>query len=229
MEALEMTGRTVEEAIEKALKQLGVEREDVEIVVVDEGRAGILGLGSQPALVRVQLRSADVVDLAKETIEGLLRAMGVAAFVSLPERSGAGANEGAEGALSFNIDGEDAGLLIGRRGETLAAIQFLVSLILSRRLHGRANISIDVERYRERRAENLRAMANRMAERVAATGRTITLEPMPARDRRLVHIALASHPKVTTESVGEGEARMVTIIPKRGPRSPVHYSSRPAP
>ena len=217
MDSLEMTGRTVEEAIDKALQELGVELEDVEVVVVDKGRSGILGLGSGMARVLVQPRDPDIVDLAKETLEGLLRVMGVAASVGLPQRSSSWTSQkDPDAPLSFNIDGEDAGLLIGRRGETLASLQFVVNFILSRKAQDRVNIRVDVEGYRDRREESLRTMANRMMERAVSTGRTVHMEPMPARERRIVHMALSSSRKVSTESVGEGEARKVTIIPKPG-------------
>lgn len=229
MEALEKTGKTVEEAIEKALDELGVDHEDVEIVVVDRGRGGILGLGAGEARVRVTLKEelgpmadddledVDTIDAAKEAIENLLRGMAVDASVGLPQRSGGKRGEAA-GNTTFNIDGEDAGLLIGRRGETLSAMQFIVNFILSRRAEDRVGVSIDVEGYRERRYEQLRSLATRMAERVSSSGRTINLEPMPARERRIIHMALSGNPRVTTESVGERGERQVTIVPKRGAR-----------
>ena len=225
MRELEMTGRTVEEAIDKAVHQLGVAREDVEVVILDKGRGGILGLGAELARVRVSVRGIDAVDLAKRTIEDLLRTMGVSASVGLPERSSS-ADDRDPSVLSFNIDGEDAGLLIGRRGETLSSLQFVLNFILSRKTQTRTLVSIDVEGYRERRNEVLRSMAFRMAERAASTGRSVAMEPMPARERRIVHMALAEHAKVITESVGEGEDRRVTIVPKRMGGG---YERRPAP
>ena len=102
---------------------------------------------------------------------------------------------------------------VGRR---LASLQFVVNFILSRKAQDRVNIRVDVEGYRDRREESLRTMANRMMERAVSTGRTVHMEPMPARERRIVHMALSSSRKVSTESVGEGEARKVTIIPKPG-------------
>ncbi len=228
VEPIEMTGKTVEEAIEKALDELGVENDDVEIEVLEKGRAGVFGIGAESARVRVTLKQAgaDPVDVAKETIESLLRAMGVAASVGLPELGGskvlpvptapgAGGEMEERKTLTFDLRGEDAGLLIGRRGETLSSLQFLVNFIVGRKSGQRVNIAIDVEGYLERRADNIRAMASRLADRAASSGRTVTMEPMPARERRLVHMALADHPKVTTESIGEGEERQITIVPKR--------------
>ena len=192
----------------------------MDVVVVEKGRTGILGLGSEEARVLVEVREEDTFDIAKETLEELLRGMGVSAAVGLPETSFRKPEQDSQSGPSFEIDGEDAGLLIGRRGESLSALQFVLNMLLSRKLHKRVNATIDVEGYRERRYESLRSMANRMAERVAASGRTYSMEAMPARERRIVHIALATHSRVTTESVGEGEDRKVTIIAKRGGRPP---------
>ena len=203
------------------------------MVVVDKGRAGILGLGAEQARVRVSVRAViGTVDVAKSTLEDLLRAMSVDASVGLPERSTTPTDDKDANSLSFNIDGEDAGLLIGRRGETLSSLQFIVNYIVSRKTDSRVNVSVDVEGYRERRNELLRSMAMRMAERAIATGRSVAMEPMPARERRIVHMALAEHGKVTTESVGDGEDRRITIIPKRGvpppSRGPLGGPGRPS-
>lgn len=131
--------------------------------------------------------------------------MGVSALATI--RS---SGDGEVGAL-IDIQGEDSGLLIGKRGETLQALQLLVNLILGDR-QSHALVIIDVEFYRERRSRSLQALAMRVAERVAATGRPITLEPMPAAERRVIHLALADHPDVTTESTGDGQQRKVTVM-----------------
>ena len=220
MEDLEFSAKTLGEAIDRAHKHLeeaGIDPDTAEVVVVDKGRQGILGLGSGLARVRIETGAPDTVDLAKETIEGLLRAMGVSASVGLPQRSTGPGQKGDDGP-SFNIDGEDAGLLIGRRGETLASLQFVLNFMLSRKSQDRVNVRIDVEGYRDRREDTLRTLANRMAERAVSTGHTVTLEPMPARERRVIHVALSNSNKVTTESVGERDDRKVTIIPKKGAR-----------
>lgn len=117
---------------------------------------------------------------------------------------------------SIDITGEDSGLLIGRRGETLRALQFLVNLIVRQRLKEQAQrVVLDIEGYRERRYSSLHDMALRVAEKVAGTGRAVSLEPMPAAERRVIHLALADHPRVSTESTGMGESRKVTIAPKK--------------
>jgi spoIIIJ-associated protein len=116
--------------------------------------------------------------------------------------------------LVLNIEGEDLGILIGRRAETLAALQYLTRLMVNHRSHRWVNLVVDVEGYKARREEQLVRLAERMAERAVSTGRVVTLEAMPPRERRIVHITLRNHPEVTTQSVGEGEQRKVTIIPR---------------
>lgn len=118
---------------------------------------------------------------------------------------------------TLEIQGRDLGALIGRRGETLAALQYITRLIASRDLERRANIVIDVEGYKSRRETMLRRLAKRMADQAIQRGRTVSLEPMPPHERRIIHLALRDNPDVTTESVGEGDRRKVTIIPKRSP------------
>lgn len=210
----EFSGKSVEEAIEQALQELNVEREEVEVEVLSRGRSGILGLGSEPARIRVtRIVSSDPYTQAQNLVQEILSLLKVSARAGL--KSGpSGAGEPSQGVV-INIEGEDAGLLIGRKGETLLALQFLVNIILQHRLHARIPLILDVEDYRERRQNALQALAQRMAERVASSGRPITLEPMPPHERRIVHIALASHPRVSTQSVGIGEARKVSIVSKR--------------
>jgi len=115
----------------------------------------------------------------------------------------------------YDIEGEDLGILIGRRGQTLMALQYILNLIVSKHTKRRVSFGIDVDFYRRRREEALIGLAKRMAARVRGTGRSVTLEPMPPAERRIVHIALADDPAVMTVSIGEGEARKVAITPSR--------------
>ncbi len=150
--------------------------------------------------------------VGRETLQELLERMRVKATVSV-YRAQAADNEVAPWVLQ--IEGTDLGALIGKRGETLAALQYITRLIASRELQRRANIIVDVEGYKVRREKQLRRLAQRMAEQAIQLGRTVALEPMPPYERRVVHLALRDHPQVTTQSVGEGDRRKVTIIPKR--------------
>lgn len=173
-----------------------------------------MGIGAQPAVVRVELieddedETSDSLELATEAIETLLRHMDADVDLTISRTH----DDDLDGPV-FELEGEDAGLLIGRRGETLKALQFLVRYMVSRRLDERVNLMIDVEGYQERRHAALRNMARRVASRVSDTGRSIALEPMPPAERRIVHVALSDHPRVFTESEGAGSDRQVVIIP----------------
>ena len=210
MRMIETTAKTPEEAIEIALKELDVERPDVEIDVVSKGKAGILGIGGEPAKVRVTVldKPPDAVVATTDILQSLISLMDVSATITLVH-----AEREDVGGPVFDVDGDDSGLLIGRRGETLRALQFLVSFIASRRLGDRVNLFVDVSGYQERRYENLRSLAQRNARRVASSGREITLEPMPPNERRIVHMALAEDPDVNTISDGVGDGRRVVIEP----------------
>jgi spoIIIJ-associated protein len=167
--------------------------------------------------------SADEADLPVGTTEpGLEQARGT--LVALLQRMHVRAEVDAawgdvdgltgERAIMLDVRGDDLGMLIGRKGETLAALQYITRLILSKQSGEGVDVVVDVEGHKRRREEQIRRMARRMADQAAQRQRTMTLEPMPANERRIVHIELRDHPAVRTESVGEGHARKVTIIPK---------------
>ena len=145
-----------------------------------------------------------------EVVNKILGGAGVDTLVTL--RS---SHDSESGGPIIDITGEDSGLLIGRRGETLRALQFVVNLVVRNNLDGEpVRVILDVERYRERRHNSLHELALRVADRVAGSGRAISLEPMPPAERRVIHLALADHPRVSTQSSGIGENRQVTITPK---------------
>ncbi len=170
-----------------------------------------MGFGGEEATVRVirrpseEVRQAAVI-LAKEVLERLLSLMKVSASIEVKETSLEG-----RALISLEVTGEDLGILIGRRGQTLSSLQYIVYLIVSHQLKAHVPVAIDVAGYRERRQEALQNLAWRMAERVVATGQPMTLEPMPANERRIIHLALRDYEGVTTQSIGEGEDRKVTI------------------
>lgn len=208
MKTIEITAKTPEEAIEIALKELDAERGEVEIDVVSRGKSGILGIGSEPARVRVTLleQTPDVVRVATEILDNILSRLGVSAVSSLVQ-----AESEDLGGPVFEVEGEDSGLLIGRRGETLRALQFMVKFIAGRQLGERVNLMIDIEGYQQRRYDSLANLAQRVAQRVATSGRSITLEPMPPNERRIIHMTLSEHASVTTESIGMGNERQVVV------------------
>ena len=238
-----MSARTVDEAIELALKELDVDRDEAEVEILSRGKTGFLGIGSEVARVRARKLSAGgaapgtaaepsatggaaataETDKAETDTAAADTAAGAATAVvgRILEAAGVNvtrtlrtANDPETGGPIIDLAGEDSGLLIGRRGQTLQALQFLVNMIV-RKEHEGVRVVLDVENYRQRRESSLRDMAVKVAERVAQTNRGITLEPMPPADRRIIHTTLTDHPGVTTESTGEGEGRKVMVMPKR--------------
>ena len=215
MDSLEKSAKTVDEAIELALEELGASREEVEIVVLKEGRSGFLGIGAGGATVRVFRRQADetvreAVSVAREILEQLLSLMDIEAVVEEKKPS-----ESGHAQFNLELKGEDLGVLIGRRGQTLASLQYLLYLMAGHRLKVHVPLSIDVEGYLERRNESLQGLALRMAERVITTGQIGVMEPMPPRERRIIHLTLKDFKGVVTQSIGEGEYRKVTIVPHK--------------
>ena len=215
MEGIEISANSEEEAVDLALAKLGLSRSEVEVVVVKKGRGGLFGLGSEEVRVRVtplallSKGDVDIGGMAKEVLENLLALVEISASVKL-EASGSGD----QAVISLDIEGEDLGILIGRRGETLSSLQYLVNLIVGRRLKSGVGVVVDVAGYRQRRYESLRLLARRLADQVRATGRSVTLEPMPAGERRIIHLELRDDPYVITQSIGQGEARKVAILSK---------------
>ncbi|MEX0799674.1 MAG: RNA-binding cell elongation regulator Jag/EloR [Dehalococcoidia bacterium] len=172
-----------------------------------------------PVAADVELADLDSpeVELATEYLTRFLGLMEIPSEVTVrvPETPGDGL--GRVSAV-LDVEGEDLGLLIGRRGTTLSALQYMVNLMVSRQKSSRVLVSVDVEHYRRRREDSLYSLAQRMAERVSRSGRSMTLEPMPPGERRIIHLALSEDQGVTTGSVGEGDHRKVVIHPSRGGR-----------
>lgn len=190
------------------------------VIVLREGKAGLLGLGAEEALVRVEPqvpgteKRGDIAEKASGVLEELLTAMGLTASVVVSDQPPGADEEGAEAPITLDVTGDDLGILIGRRGQTLACLQYIVRLIVSHQIKAEAPVVIDVEGYKQRRYHSLRALAMRLAEQVKIKEAPFTLEPMPAYERRIVHLALANSLDVSTRSIGVGEARRVVITPK---------------
>ncbi len=165
-----------------------------------------------PILDDLEIDDLEVPDITKAILEELLTRMGVDGLVKC--QWGDPDAPGKVRPLLVDVHGDDLSLLIGRRGETLSALQYVTRLIVGKELHKPVAIVIDVEGYRARREETLRRLARRMAEQAIDRHRTMALEPMPASERRIIHLELKDNPEVTTESVGEGNHRKVTIIPQ---------------
>ncbi len=253
---LEVVAPTVEEAIDKGLEQLGVEREDVEVEVLDEGKRNLFRFASKQAHIKltvldhsdnvdevvvqeeqvptvddeedlsfgelfeaetiannaepVNLELTDVEEVVKDTVVELLEKMDVQAGITITKVYQE--DEDRE-VVYVNLEGSDLSFLIGRRAETLNALQYVTSLIVNKKLNQWIPLQLDIQNFRHRRELELQKLARRMAEQVISTGRRQCLEPMPANERRIVHIELRKNDLVYTESIGEEPNRKICIYP----------------
>lgn len=202
-----ITAKTTELALEEAAKQLGAPSvEALEYEIVEKEKKGFLGLGSTPAVVRASYRKSGV-EIAKEFIERLLEDMKIEANLTLVDVDNAD--------KQINIDGEDVGVLIGHHGETLDSLQYLVNLAANQKSEGEkrefVKITIDIEGYRAKREEALRALARRMADRVIKYKKSVMLEPMNPYERRIIHSEVQNIKGVSTNSIGSENNRKVVI------------------
>jgi len=200
---LEVHGRTVEEAIAEGLAALGLAREHAAIEVLEPGSKGFLGIGAREAVVRI-VAALSPIDAARLMVTEILSAGGFRADVDVEW-------DESTRVMAVSITGDDLGTLIGRHGRTLEALETLLNVACCRASDGARQVVLDVGGYRDRRAEALRRLTERMADTVRRTGRSMALDPMPARERRLVHLALQDAPDITTRSEGEEPARRVVI------------------
>ena len=203
-QSLEVTGKTEEEAIASALKQLGLDRDEVSVEIIERAKAGFLGLGASPATVRVIYEvKDDQTERVRRFLEGLLEHMGVQAVIEITEREGGG--------LNVNLSGSGMGAIIGRRGETLDAIQHLTNYSVNRGAEKRLHISVDAENYRSKREDSLVRLAEKMAAKAVKYRRSMALEPMNSYERHIIHTALQNYEGVSTASTGTEPNRRVVV------------------
>jgi len=210
MEGIEIVATTVEQAIEKAEAQLGLSRDQFEVEVVREEESESSGAKGKEALIRVTPLTpleGDVVQVVTEILDTLLGLLDVTGKVEVLSD---------EIPLSLDIKGDDLGILIGRRGQTLACLEYITKLIVVRRLKAWLPLTVDVAGYKKHRRDSLQRLAIYLAEQVKSRRLPITMEPMPADERRIVHLTLADNPDITTQSIGEGESRKVVILLRQG-------------
>ncbi|MBN1106762.1 MAG: protein jag [Deltaproteobacteria bacterium] len=216
----EFEGKTTEEAIENASHDLGVPVEDLEIDILEPGSAGIFGLvGGRKAKIRVHLKDEEIEDeeadvqvdskdlaVAQETLRRILELIPITTTVS---------GEQSDGKITLHIEGDRSGLLIGRKGKTLDAIQFIVNKIVNKALDKKINVIVDSENYRSRREESLTQMAVKMGDKAKRIRKPVTTSPLNPHERRIIHLALREDERLETKSRGEGLLKRVVIIPKR--------------
>jgi spoIIIJ-associated protein len=203
LKSIEVQGRTEDEAIEIALEQLGMSRDDVSVEIVEQARTGFLGLKNTPAVIKILYEAKEErSEQVSNFLTGLFERMDIDVALGITEE---------DGAISVILTGKDPGALIGRRGETLDAIQHLTNYVINRSVSGRVRINLDAENYRQRRNEALESLASRTAGKVMKYRRNMTLDPMNAYERHVVHSALQDHEHVSTFSVGSEPNRRVVV------------------
>jgi len=235
MRSVETEGASIDEAIGRALELLHIERDKVEIEILENSARGLLGFGGRKARIRATVRnplspaavelpdrvsqgtdaapeaaspdSMDAIEAARRTLAEILRQLGVESDIDAERID--------DGSWCFRIPGSGAGIVIGRHGQTLDAIEYLLNRISSHGSPSLSRITVDVEGYRERRQESVEQTARRAADKARQTGRPVTLAPMSPRDRRTVHVVLSDERGVTTRSQGEGSFRRVMIVPTK--------------
>ena len=215
MRTFEFEGKTTEEAIEKACRQLNLSKDEMDIEIIEPGSAGIFGLvGGRKAMVKVTTTSeqpepveeTNGLTIAKEALENIL---------TLIPMEGTTVNaEQTDGAISLTINGDKSGLLIGRKGRTLDALQFIVNKIVSKNLEKRIKVVIDSENYRQRRLDSLTQMALRMGDKAKSIRKPVITNLLNPHDRRIIHLTLRDDGALDTKSRGEGILKKILIIPK---------------
>ncbi len=229
IKTLEKTARTEDEAIAAALAELGMDRDDVSVEIVERAKSGFLGIGASPAVIRVSYEVPDPVEeqtpvarpaaepvraaaseeenpdftAVRQFLSGLLERMGVKAQIEISTRE--------NGGINVNLSGNGMGAIIGRRGETLDAIQHLTNYAVNRGSEKHLHISVDAENYRSKREESLTRLAEKMAEKAIKYKRSMALEPMNSYERHVIHTALQNYEGVTTSSTGVEPNRRVVV------------------
>ena len=201
------SAKTVSDAITEACKTLGVTSDKLDYVVVEEGSAGFLGIGAKNASINAKVKSS-VTDTAKNFLNDVFAAMNMTVVINAEYKE-----DGRE--LNIDLAGDDMGVLIGKRGQTLDSLQYLVSLIVNKESAEYIRVKVDTENYRQRRQDTLENLAKNIAFKVKRTKRTVSLEPMNPYERRIIHSALQNDKFVTTHSEGEEPYRHVVVTMKR--------------
>lgn len=204
MEFIEVSAKTVNDAITEACQKLTVTSDKLEYEVIEEGSSGFLGIGSKPAIIKARVKSS-VEDTARDFLNEVFRAMDLTVVVDVKY------NE-AESSMEVDLSGDEMGVLIGKRGQTLDSLQYLVSLVVNKNIENYIRVKVDTENYRQRRKETLENLAKNISYKVKRTKRPVSLEPMNPYERRIIHSALQNDKYVTTHSEGDEPFRHVVVV-----------------
>jgi len=210
MEFIEVSAKTVNDAITEACQKLGVTSDKLEYEVVEEGTTGFLGIGAKPAIIKaaVKVEELSVEDKAKNFLKDVFEAMNLTVVVDVKY-------DEAQNNMDIDLSGDEMGVLIGKRGQTLDSLQYLVSLVVNKDVDDYIRVKVDTENYRQRRKDTLENLAKNIAYKVKRTRRSVSLEPMNPYERRIIHSALQNDKYVTTHSEGEEPFRKVVVTLKR--------------
>lgn len=210
MEFIEVSAKTVNDAITEACQKLGVTSDKLEYEVIEEGSNGFLGIGAKPAIIKaaVKITKLPLDEAAKKFLNEVFAAMNLTVVIDVKY------NE-AEKSMDIDLSGDEMGVLIGKRGQTLDSLQYLVSLVVNKESEDYIRVKVDTENYRQRRKETLENLAKNIAYKVKRTKRSVSLEPMNPYERRIIHSALQNDKYVTTHSEGEEPFRRVVVTLKR--------------
>ena len=210
MNYIEVSAKTVSEAITEACQNLGVTSDKLEYQVIDEGSSGFLGIGSKPAVIKAAVKTVEISleDKAKIFLNDVFAAMNMAVVVEV-------SYDEDEKTMDIDLSGDEMGVLIGKRGQTLDSLQYLVSLVVNKDVNDYIRVKVDTENYRQRRKETLENLAKNIAFKVKKTRRPVSLEPMNPYERRIIHSALQNDKYVVTHSEGEEPFRRVVVSLKK--------------
>ena len=215
MEYKEFSAKTVDDAITAACQEYLVTSDKLDYEVVEEGSSGFLGIGSKPAVIKAKVSEEtpetvkeDICEVAKNFLKEVFNAMDMAVVVDVKY-------DEAENNMDVDLSGDDMGVLIGKRGQTLDSIQYLLSLVINKNMEDYIRVKVDTENYRQRRKETLENLAKNIAYKVKRTKRPVSLEPMNPYERRIIHSALQNDKYVTTHSEGEEPFRRVVVSMKK--------------
>ena len=211
MEFIEVSAKTVSDAITEACQKLTVTSDKLEYEVVEEGSSGFLGIGSKPAIIKARVKSS-VVDTAKDFLKDVFEAMDLTVVIDVKY-------DEIDNYMEIDLSGDEMGVLIGKRGQTLDSLQYLVSLVVNKNVENYIRVKVDTENYRQRRKETLENLAKNISYKVKRTKRPVSLEPMNPYERRIIHSALQNDRYVTTHSEGDEPFRHVVVVLKKYDRN----------
>ena len=207
MEFIQISAKTVNDAITEACQRLTVTSDKLEYEVIEEGSSGFFGIGSKPAIIKVRVKSS-VEDVAKDFLKEVFGAMNIAVIIDVKY-------DEVNASMDIDLSGDEMGILIGKRGQTLDSLQYLVSLVVNKDVENYIRVKVDTENYRQRRKETLENLAKNISYKVKRTKRPVSLEPMNPYERRIIHSALQNDKYVTTHSEGDEPFRHVVVVLKR--------------